>query len=85
MGDKMNEYGLLQGSGVDTHAEDYGTFDCVECGYENRNAKKITDDFGEWSVTCYECDTTYESGSIYDTNEDAETERYFDYKMSLDD
>lgn len=82
----MSNYdGSLLGSGVDSHAEEYGTFTCEECGHENTHAKKLTDDWGEWSVTCSECDTTYASGNEYDTDEDAETDRYFDYKMSLDD
>lgn len=61
-----NYEGSLKGSGVDSYSEDFGTFVCEaeDCGHENKNALKYVDDWGEWSVTCENCDTTHQSGNI---------------------
>ena len=72
--------GSMMGSGIYAKEVSYAEFECEneECLKENGAGETTTDDYGNYSVECEFCGSTYYESSISDDRDDYEADRYDD-------
>lgn len=55
----------MKGSGIDAFEFEFGSFTCsnTECNFENKSSIAYGDDWGNWEVSCEECEEVFETGT----------------------
>jgi hypothetical protein len=78
--------GSMRGSGIYASEVSYSAFTCEneECGKENGDGETVTDDWGNYTVECEFCGSTYLESSVsqdrddYYADRDDDDDRYYD-------
>lgn len=70
--------GSMYGSGIYSKEVDYDMYTCDECGNTNTAGVAITDDYGDYTITCDHCGADYMYGSISEDIEADVSERMYD-------
>lgn len=64
--------GSMRGSGIYSQEVSYDEFDCEneECGKHNEAGETSTNDWGQYTVACEFCGSTYFESSLADDRDD---------------